>query len=339
MLQTVKNAIVTISDKRKRTVWLRAFRIWQRRPHEVAPLSEATHECASCATVFQGNYCPRCGQSAQIGRFSFKKAFKLFLDVWGIGNRSMTRTIRDLLLRPGYMIRDYLKGMQSAYFPPFKMFFLLAALSLLVQHGFSLKDDRQQESAEVTSAIFEDDDDQKSLSKEEQEAKDEAKMAFTVYFYIEYDRAQEPDRVLAPHAGVVLFAALLFHAIVAGHSRPQVFRIYRGTGLHIEHGQHLFDYGRFTALITAKNHFDSDGYRSVQAAVGVLLTQGALVRLSYRSYFGAHYGRLDFSRRISHILLRRRRSLLVTVLMVRAENALPKLQKYTLYIIISQTIK
>ena len=181
MLQTVKNAIVTISDKRKRTVWLRAFRIWQRRPHEVAPLSEATHECASCATVFQGNYCPRCGQSAQIGRFSFKKAFKLFLDVWGIGNRSMTRTIRDLLLRPGYMIRDYLKGMQSAYFPPFKMFFLLAALSLLVQHGFSLKDDRQQESAEVTSAIFEDDDDQKSLSKEEQEAKDEAKMAFTKF--------------------------------------------------------------------------------------------------------------------------------------------------------------
>jgi hypothetical protein len=181
MLQTVKNAIVTISDKRKRTVWLRAFRIWQRRPHEVAPLSEATHECASCATVFQGNYCPRCGQSAQIGRFSFKKAFKLFLDVWGIGNRSMTRTIRDLLLRPGYMIRDYLKGMQSAYFPPFKLFFLLAALSLLVQHGFSLKDDRQQESAEVTSAIFEDDDDQKSLSKEEQEAKDEAKMAFTKF--------------------------------------------------------------------------------------------------------------------------------------------------------------
>ncbi len=79
------------------------------------------------------------------------------------------------------MIRDYLKGMQSAYFPPFKMFFLLAALSLLVQHGFSLKDDRQQESAEVTSAIFEDDDDQKSLSKEEQEAKDEAKMAFTKF--------------------------------------------------------------------------------------------------------------------------------------------------------------
>ena len=179
MLQTINNAIATVSDKRKRTVWLRAFRIWQRRPHQVAPLSEATHECASCATVFQGNYCPRCGQSAQIGRFSFTKAFRLFLDVWGIGNRSMTRTIRDLLLRPGYMIRDYLKGMQSAYFPPFKMFFLLTALSLLVDHGFSLNDEGQQESAEVTSTIFEDYDDNQSLSKDEKVVMDRVQMAFT----------------------------------------------------------------------------------------------------------------------------------------------------------------
>jgi hypothetical protein len=171
MLQTINNAIATVSDKRKRTVWLRAFRIWQRRPHEVAPLSEATHECASCATVFQGNYCPRCGQSAQIGRFSFTKAFRLFLDVWGIGNRSMTRTIRDLLLRPGYMIRDYLKGMQSAYFPPFKMFFLLTALSLLVDHGFSLKDNTPVEEPadmNVTYNLISDDD--KPMTEQETKA-------------------------------------------------------------------------------------------------------------------------------------------------------------------------
>jgi hypothetical protein len=72
-----------------------------------------------------------------VGRFSFKKAALLFLDVWGVGNRSMFRSIRDLMLRPGFMIRDYLSGMQSAYFPPFKMFFLLAAFSLVVEHGFN----------------------------------------------------------------------------------------------------------------------------------------------------------------------------------------------------------
>jgi len=130
-------AIEYISNKQKRAVWLRAFHIWQRRPHELAPLSEESRTCSSCGTVYQGNFCPRCGQSARVGRFSFKKAALLFMDVWGVGNRSMFRSLRDLMLRPGFMIRDYLRGMQSAYFPPFKMFFLLAAFSLVVEHGFN----------------------------------------------------------------------------------------------------------------------------------------------------------------------------------------------------------
>ena len=149
-------ALSIIRDKHKRTVWRRAFRIWQHKPHEVAPLSTERHICSSCATEFTGNFCPRCGQSARVGRFSFKKAFLLFLDVWGMGNRGMYHTIRDLLLRPGYMIRDYICGMQSAYFPPFKMFFLLTALSLLVEHGFSFAPEEKKEDAKVEVATTND---------------------------------------------------------------------------------------------------------------------------------------------------------------------------------------
>ena len=116
----------------------RRFHAWQLKPHEVAPLSEEEHDCSTCKTHYVGNYCPRCGQSSKIGRYSFKKAFMLFLDVWGLGNRGMFRSLRDLVLRPGYMIRDYLGGMQMAYFPPFKMFFLLATFSLLITHGLNV---------------------------------------------------------------------------------------------------------------------------------------------------------------------------------------------------------
>ncbi|MBO6060065.1 MAG: DUF3667 domain-containing protein [Bacteroidaceae bacterium] len=117
----------------------RRLKEWELRPYQVAPLSEEEHNCATCGTHYQGNFCPRCGQSAKIGRYSFKNAFMLFLDVWGLGNRGMFRSIRDLLLRPGYMIRDYLKGMQMAYFPPFQMYFLLFALSLLIDSGLNIK--------------------------------------------------------------------------------------------------------------------------------------------------------------------------------------------------------
>ena len=115
------------------------YREWKLEPHQVAPLSEEQHECATCGTHYEGNYCPRCGQSARIGRYSFKKAILLFLDVWGLGNRGMFRSIRDLILRPGYMIRDYLRGMQMAYFPPFKMFFLLLTLWLVVDSGLNIQ--------------------------------------------------------------------------------------------------------------------------------------------------------------------------------------------------------
>ena len=128
--------------------------MWQHRPYEVAPLKNETHTCASCKTVFTGNYCPRCGQAAEVGRFSFKKTVMMFLDLWAIGNRSMLRTIRDLILRPGYMIRDYISGMRSAYFPPFQMFCLLATFSLIVEQGIDLglSDEKKVVPTEQTTA-------------------------------------------------------------------------------------------------------------------------------------------------------------------------------------------
>ena len=92
----------------------RQFSTWQKQPYQVKPLSAKEHVCTTCETHFQGNYCPRCGQSSKLGRYSFKNAFLLFLDVWGLGNRGMFRTLRDLILRPGYMAYDYLKSMMMA---------------------------------------------------------------------------------------------------------------------------------------------------------------------------------------------------------------------------------
>lgn len=131
------------------------YKEWKLQPHQVAPLSEEPHECATCGTHYEGNYCPRCGQSAKIGRYSFKNALLLFLDVWGLGNRGMFRSIRDLILRPGYMIRDYLRGMQMAYFPPFKLFFLLLALWLVVDSGLNIQFvNRDEQNEQETEQIF-----------------------------------------------------------------------------------------------------------------------------------------------------------------------------------------
>lgn len=162
--KTTKTMKERLSDK-----W-RTFRQWQQKPYEVAPLSEVHHKCATCGTEYQGNYCPRCGQSSKIGRYSFKNAFLLFLDVWGLGNRGMFRTLRDLILRPGYMIRDYLSGMQMAYFPPFKLFFLLTALSLVIEGGINLKGKNYFEEARVMMNNYLEEAKAESVTAEEKEA-------------------------------------------------------------------------------------------------------------------------------------------------------------------------
>lgn len=114
------------------------FRAWRERPREVAPMSNEEHECLNCHDHYTGNYCPRCGQAASTSRLSMKVAAENFADAYGMGERGMFRSIRDLILRPGYLILDYLRGKRASYFAPFKMYFLLAAVSLLVTHGLNI---------------------------------------------------------------------------------------------------------------------------------------------------------------------------------------------------------
>lgn len=82
-------------------------------------------ECLNCHTEFVGNYCPSCGQPASTQRFTVKKALMATLEVWGMGNRSLPRTVLHLIYRPGQMIGEYLDGKRMPFFPPVKMLFVL----------------------------------------------------------------------------------------------------------------------------------------------------------------------------------------------------------------------
>ena len=211
--------IESIKAEGRRTVWLRAFHIWQLRPHQVAPMNEEERICSSCGTHYMGNYCPRCGQSAIVGRFSFKKATLLFLDVWGLGNRGMFRSIRDLMLRPGYMIRDYISGMQSAYFPPFKMFFLLATFSLLVEHGFSLGLEEENASTNELPKIEKTEEVKQQAGKQGEtvtvngEEMDYPLVYIALKFTKKMDKLRQKNPAIFSFIFLVLFSAPLFFFI------------------------------------------------------------------------------------------------------------------------------
>lgn len=112
--------------------------------------STAVRTCAFCGETFEGRYCPQCGTDNERTALTFRNALQNVLDVWGLGNRPMWRTIKELFWRPGYMMRDYLRGRQMAYFPPVKMLFLLAMFLLLEANllGISITPDVNLEMGE-----------------------------------------------------------------------------------------------------------------------------------------------------------------------------------------------
>jgi len=97
----------------------RLFHIWQvlgRNPFKKSSASEQEPlECPSCGNMVTTPYCPNCGQPYAKKDQSF---FHGTFDSIPFLNDDAMRTFTHLMLRPGYMIRDYMKGLSSRYMAP-----------------------------------------------------------------------------------------------------------------------------------------------------------------------------------------------------------------------------
>lgn len=109
----------------------RRFRAWQESPFDYTNHSEHATRCANCGTEFSDNFCPRCGQKAGTGPIGWNTVKQGILILWGMDTRSLSFTLIQLLLRPGYLVRDYLSGKRQVSFPPVKMLFIVAIANVL----------------------------------------------------------------------------------------------------------------------------------------------------------------------------------------------------------------
>lgn len=120
--------------------WNAKLKVKRKEPIAIPAVDHTYHVCQHCEYGFSGRICPQCGMPAEHVRFTFKRLIHNFLDIWGMGNRPMFRTMRDLIWRPGYMINDYLSGHHLSYFPPFKMLAVLTIFIFFVALIFGFKD-------------------------------------------------------------------------------------------------------------------------------------------------------------------------------------------------------
>ena len=124
------------------------FRQWQQDSfRHIAPPSDEQHRCHCCDTDYTGNFCPRCGQKAGEGPVNWNSVRRSVMDIWGLGSRSLFYTLLQLLLRPGYLIGDYVSGKRQVSFPPVKLLFVVSVivvfwiyylLPILLSHPFDI---------------------------------------------------------------------------------------------------------------------------------------------------------------------------------------------------------
>ena len=143
ILQKVKAAVGSVRERCRQLVerynsHVKRYSDWQKQPHNYSHAEYYDEvECKNCGRQYNGDYCPECGQAADTPRITFRSMILRTLDVWGFGNRSMPRSLLHLMLRPGYMITDYIEGRRQPYFPPIKMMFVLGAIYLLLLAAIS----------------------------------------------------------------------------------------------------------------------------------------------------------------------------------------------------------
>lgn len=123
-------------DTEEITNWYHRFKQWQKQPVQYFDHGDEKHRCNNCGNYFNGDHCHMCGQKHTVGRITWQTVRQGVMDIWGMGNRSLPYTLLQLVLRPGYLIHDYISGKRQVSFPPVKMLFIVTVCCLFIMKWF-----------------------------------------------------------------------------------------------------------------------------------------------------------------------------------------------------------
>ncbi|MBN8651755.1 MAG: DUF3667 domain-containing protein [Cytophagales bacterium] len=91
--------------------------------------------CKNCNHSFEGNYCNECGQ-AVIEQFNLRYVWGLLHQDLFEFDRGLWRTIKDLTIKPGHMIREYLNGRTKPYYSSIKYLLFTIAFFYIINSFF-----------------------------------------------------------------------------------------------------------------------------------------------------------------------------------------------------------
>lgn len=88
--------------------------------------------CLNCGTTLGGQYCGNCGQRARSRLISIWELVReAFGDLFELDSR-LWQTLVPLVIRPGRLTLDYLRGRRARFMPPFRTYLVLSVVFFLV---------------------------------------------------------------------------------------------------------------------------------------------------------------------------------------------------------------
>jgi hypothetical protein len=88
--------------------------------------------CKNCGTNFSGHFCPECGQSVSDYDKPFSFIFYNFVGDFFAFDTRFFRTFGALLIKPGFLTKQYFEGKRIRYAPPFRIFIFISFIMFLL---------------------------------------------------------------------------------------------------------------------------------------------------------------------------------------------------------------
>lgn len=95
--------------------------------------------CKNCGGEAEKNYCPNCGQSVRLKRIDGHYLQHEIEHVLHF-EKGIFYTVRELLIRPGQNIRDFLKGERSRLVKPVIFIIITSLIYSIITHFFHIDD-------------------------------------------------------------------------------------------------------------------------------------------------------------------------------------------------------
>ncbi|MBO3100287.1 DUF3667 domain-containing protein [Gelidibacter pelagius] len=91
--------------------------------------------CKNCEQNINGNFCSNCGQKSKVRRVDFKYLLEEIPNSIFQINRGFLFTLKELFIRPGHCIREFLEGKRKNHFKPLA-FIIFTSTLYVISHYF-----------------------------------------------------------------------------------------------------------------------------------------------------------------------------------------------------------